>query len=193
MEEVRINPHTYRWFYLNDFAQALGNQPWLSNSSNAVSSSTMTLLSKVNWITKTLEKAKTYRLKIHSWNSALLTMKLPFLMSSTLQVKKIISMSFSVVVMFFVYSIRNKLITFEIIFSAMRVQCMRTGGGFLLVYSITSRDSFQEINAFHQQILRVKDQDNFPVIIVANKCDLEHARQVSSNGMFIPSHHLQYN
>ena len=74
----------------------------------------------------------------------------------------------------------------------MRVQCMRNGEGFLLVYSITSRDSFQEINAFYQQILRVKDQDNFPVIIVANKCDLEHARQVSSNGMFMPSHHLQY-
>ena len=86
----------------------------------------------------------------------------------------------------------TKLITFEFVFSAMRVQCMRTGEGFLLVYSITSRDSFQEINAFHQQILRVKDQDNFPVIIVANKCDLEHARQVSSNGMFIPSHYLQY-
>ena len=62
----------------------------------------------------------------------------------------------------------------------MPVQCMRNGEGFLLVYSITSRDSFQEINAFYQQILRVKDQDNFPVIIVANKCDLEHARQVSS-------------
>jgi hypothetical protein len=32
---------------------------------------------------------------------------------------------------------------------------VRTGEGFLLVYSITSRPSFDEISVFHQQILRV--------------------------------------
>lgn len=66
--------------------------------------------------------------------------------------------------------------------SAMREQYMRTGEGFLLVYSITSRNSFEEISTFHQQILRVKDQDSFPVIVVANKCDLEYERQVGMNG-----------
>lgn len=60
---------------------------------------------------------------------------------------------------------------------------MRTGEGFLLVYSITSRNSFEEISTFHQQILRVKDRDSFPVIVVANKCDLEYERQVGMNGM----------
>ena len=64
----------------------------------------------------------------------------------------------------------------------MREQYMRTGEGFLLVYSITSRNSFEEISTFHQQILRVKDQDSFPVIVVANKCDLEYERQVGMNG-----------
>ena len=64
----------------------------------------------------------------------------------------------------------------------MREQYMRTGEGFLLVYSITSSDSFKEINHFHQQILRVKDKDSFPVIVVANKCDLEFERQVGNNG-----------
>jgi len=59
---------------------------------------------------------------------------------------------------------------------------MRTGEGFLLVYSITSRNSFEEISTFHQQILRVKDKDSFPVIVVANKCDLEYERQVGMNG-----------
>jgi GTPase KRas len=66
--------------------------------------------------------------------------------------------------------------------SAMREQYMRTGEGFLLVYSITSRNSFEEISTFYQQILRVKDMDQFPVIIVANKCDLEYERQVGMNG-----------
>ena len=68
-------------------------------------------------------------------------------------------------------------------YSAMREQYMRTGEGFLLVYSITSRQSFEEIVTFQQQILRVKDKDYFPIIVVGNKCDLEHERQVSTEGM----------
>ena len=65
-------------------------------------------------------------------------------------------------------------------YSAMREQYMRTGEGFLCVYAINSRTSFDEISQFYQQILRVKDRDFFPVIIVANKADLENERQVST-------------
>ena len=68
-------------------------------------------------------------------------------------------------------------------YSAMREQYMRTGEGFLLVYSISSRTSFEEIPTFQQQILRVKDKDYFPVIVVGNKCDLEMERAVSQQGM----------
>lgn len=64
--------------------------------------------------------------------------------------------------------------------SAMREQYMRNGEGFLLVYSITSRMSFDEISTFYQQICRVKDRDYFPMVLVGNKCDLESDRQVSS-------------
>jgi len=64
-------------------------------------------------------------------------------------------------------------------YSAMREQYMRTGEGFLCVYSIVSRNSFEEISTFYQQILRVKDKDYFPVIIIGNKCDLEHERAVA--------------
>lgn len=67
-------------------------------------------------------------------------------------------------------------------YSAMREQYMRTGEGFLLVYSITSRQSFEEIMTFQQQILRVKDKDYFPIILVGNKCDLESEREVSTQG-----------
>jgi GTPase SAR1 family protein len=69
----------------------------------------------------------------------------------------------------------------------MREQYMRTGEGFLLVYSITSRNSFEEISTFYQQILQVKDQDSFPIIVVANNCDLEYERQVGMNGTSIAS------
>ncbi|KAJ3172277.1 Ras GTPase [Geranomyces variabilis] len=65
-------------------------------------------------------------------------------------------------------------------YSAMREQYMRSGEGFLLVYSITSRSSFEEIQTFHQQILRVKDRDWFPVTLVGNKCDLEGERVVGT-------------
>ena len=68
-------------------------------------------------------------------------------------------------------------------YSAMREQYMRTGEGFLLVYSITDRQSFEEIMTFQQQILRVKDKDYFPMIVVGNKCDLEGERQVSTQGL----------
>lgn len=71
-------------------------------------------------------------------------------------------------------------------YSAMREQYMRTGEGFLLVYSITSRQSFEEIMTFQQQILRVKDKDYFPIIVVGNKCDLEKERVVSEQGGLPP-------
>ncbi|WAR09403.1 RRAS2-like protein [Mya arenaria] len=50
-------------------------------------------------------------------------------------------------------------------FSAMREQYMRSGMGFLLVYSVTDRSSFDEIYKFHKQILRVKDREEFPMIL----------------------------
>lgn len=64
-------------------------------------------------------------------------------------------------------------------YSAMREQYMRTGQGFLLVYSITSETSFEELMTYYQQIQRVKDNDYVPIMIVGNKSDLEDERQVS--------------
>ncbi|KAI8923399.1 small GTPase superfamily, partial [Entophlyctis helioformis] len=65
-------------------------------------------------------------------------------------------------------------------YSAMREQYMRTGEGFLCVYSVTSRASFEEVEPFYRQILRVKDADYYPVIIVANKADLVRERVITS-------------
>ena len=65
-------------------------------------------------------------------------------------------------------------------YSAMRDQYMRTGQGFLMVFSITSRSSFDEITSFREQILRVKDADKAPMVLVANKSDLENERQVTT-------------
>eukprot|EP01115_Flamella_aegyptia_P011077 TRINITY_DN50594_c0_g1_i1.p1 TRINITY_DN50594_c0_g1~~TRINITY_DN50594_c0_g1_i1.p1 ORF type:complete len:189 (+),score=57.86 TRINITY_DN50594_c0_g1_i1:19-585(+) len=66
-------------------------------------------------------------------------------------------------------------------YSAMRDQYMRTGQGFICVYAITSRSSFDEINVFREQILRAKDKDKVPMTLIGNKCDLETERQVTTS------------
>lgn len=64
-------------------------------------------------------------------------------------------------------------------FSAMREQYMRKGDGFLLVYSVTDKQSYENVANFHTQILRVKDRETYPMILVANKVDLVHLRKVT--------------
>ena len=63
-------------------------------------------------------------------------------------------------------------------FSAMRKQYMRKGDAFLLMYSVTDRSSFINIRNLHSSILCAKEKDSFPMILVANKVDLVHLRQV---------------
>lgn len=75
-------------------------------------------------------------------------------------------------------------------FSAMREQYMRSGEGFLLVFSVTDHSSFDEILKFHRQILRVKDRDEFPMLMVGNKADLDHHRSVSAIANYI--YHVKY-
>eukprot|EP01115_Flamella_aegyptia_P001915 TRINITY_DN131_c0_g2_i2.p1 TRINITY_DN131_c0_g2~~TRINITY_DN131_c0_g2_i2.p1 ORF type:complete len:140 (-),score=51.22 TRINITY_DN131_c0_g2_i2:24-401(-) len=63
----------------------------------------------------------------------------------------------------------------------MRDQYMRSGQGFLTVFAITSRSSFDEITSFREQILRVKDEDKVPMVVAGNKCDLDDERQVPTS------------
>jgi len=74
----------------------------------------------------------------------------------------------------------NFLCTGQEEYSAMRDQYIRSGQGFLVVYSIANRRSFEELGEFREAILRVKDAEHFPMIIVGNKCDLESSREVST-------------
>ncbi|NXS00401.1 RAP1B protein, partial [Oxylabes madagascariensis] len=49
---------------------------------------------------------------------------------------------------------------------------------FALVYSITAQSTFNDLQDLREQILRVKDTDDVPMILVGNKCDLEDERVV---------------
>ena len=72
--------------------------------------------------------------------------------------------------------------------SAMREHYMLDGEGFLLVYSVTERDSFDLIRTYHEQILRVKDTESVPIVLVGNKSDLESDRTVDMFGASSFSH-----
>jgi len=65
-------------------------------------------------------------------------------------------------------------------FSSMRDLYMKNGHGFVLVYSIVSESSFQDLDDIRDNIVRIKDTEDFPCVLVANKCDLEHDRKVST-------------
>eukprot|EP01089_Gocevia_fonbrunei_P022505 TRINITY_DN9130_c0_g1_i1.p1 TRINITY_DN9130_c0_g1~~TRINITY_DN9130_c0_g1_i1.p1 ORF type:complete len:219 (+),score=35.93 TRINITY_DN9130_c0_g1_i1:78-734(+) len=64
-------------------------------------------------------------------------------------------------------------------YSAMRDQYMRSGQGFVLAYSINNRKSFEKILPLYEHIIRVKDKESIPVVLVGNKCDLECVREIS--------------
>uniref|UniRef100_A0A6B2LGA1 small monomeric GTPase n=1 Tax=Arcella intermedia TaxID=1963864 RepID=A0A6B2LGA1_9EUKA len=63
-------------------------------------------------------------------------------------------------------------------YSAMRDQYTLSGQGFILVFSLTNRKSFDAIKGLRDNIIRIKDKDKFPLIICGNKSDLETERVI---------------
>jgi len=72
-------------------------------------------------------------------------------------------------------------------FVAMRDLYMKTGQGFLLVFSITSQSSMEELGGLREEIIRIKDDENVPMVIVGNKADLEDSRSVARAKAFSTS------
>ena len=68
--------------------------------------------------------------------------------------------------------------------AAMRELYMKSGQGFLLVFSITSLSSLTELYELRDQIVRIKDDERVPLVIVGNKSDLEEDRAVSRSRAF---------
>jgi len=52
--------------------------------------------------------------------------------------------------------------------------------GYILVYSITSRDSFNMIQVVYDKIIEFTGHEKIPCVIVGSKCDLSIQRQVDS-------------
>ena len=66
-------------------------------------------------------------------------------------------------------------------YSAMREQFIRISEGFLIVYSIACKSSFEQVPSLFDIVQRTKDADNCPWIVIGNKCDLESERQVATH------------
>ncbi|BFY96977.1 hypothetical protein BsWGS_00017 [Bradybaena similaris] len=64
-------------------------------------------------------------------------------------------------------------------YAAIRDNYFRSGEGFLCVFSIKEQESFQATQDFREQILRVKNDENIPFLLVGNMVDLAEQRQVS--------------
>ncbi|BGP43627.1 Ras-related protein rsr1 [Rhodotorula kratochvilovae] len=68
-------------------------------------------------------------------------------------------------------------------FMSLSTLYMRSGDGFLLVFSLTSMESISELHTIREQIQRIKEAgmvpgSRVPVVLVGNKLDLVHERQV---------------
>ncbi|XP_075238068.1 ras-related protein Ral-a-like [Lycorma delicatula] len=64
-------------------------------------------------------------------------------------------------------------------YAAIRDNYFRSGEGFLCVFSITEDESFQATQDFREQILRVKNDESIPFLLVGNKGDLDEKRKVT--------------
>lgn len=66
-------------------------------------------------------------------------------------------------------------------FTAMRDLYMKNGQGFVLAYSIIAQSTFNDIPDLREQILRVKDVEKVPMVLVGNKCDLADQRVITTD------------
>jgi len=55
--------------------------------------------------------------------------------------------------------------------------------GFVLAYSIIAQSTFNYIPELHDQIVRVKDTENIPTVLVGNKCDLADQRVITTEAL----------
>ncbi|KAG5274450.1 hypothetical protein AALO_G00136440 [Alosa alosa] len=57
--------------------------------------------------------------------------------------------------------------------------CMQVGNAYVIVYSITDRNSFESASELRIQLRRIRQAENIPIILVGNKSDLVRCREVA--------------
>lgn len=64
-------------------------------------------------------------------------------------------------------------------FQTITLSYYRGSHGIILVYDVTKRSSFARLEGYIEDIVRIGRPD-VPVVLVGNKIDVDHAREVSS-------------
>ncbi|XP_077993651.1 ras-related protein Rap-2b-like [Glandiceps talaboti] len=64
-------------------------------------------------------------------------------------------------------------------FEKSESEYLNDGDAYLLVYSITSKRSFQRVSELRFRLTRGQERETVPVILVGNKSDLERSREVT--------------
>jgi len=63
-------------------------------------------------------------------------------------------------------------------YRTMRDQWSISGDAFVVVYSVASQLSFEEVEVRIQELKQIRTEHLLPLVIVGNKCDLEQEREV---------------
>ena len=62
-------------------------------------------------------------------------------------------------------------------YRAISFTLIKSADGIFLVYDITQRKTFDDINRWIESIKEIKDE-HFPIVLLGNKCDLEEKRNI---------------
>ncbi|KAJ3177534.1 hypothetical protein HDU85_005812 [Gaertneriomyces sp. JEL0708] len=57
-------------------------------------------------------------------------------------------------------------------YTSLRDQHLKDGKGFLLVFAVNDKHTFEEMRQLREQIVKLKDTKRVPVVVCGNKCDL---------------------
>ncbi|KAJ3118836.1 hypothetical protein HDU96_007578 [Phlyctochytrium bullatum] len=57
-------------------------------------------------------------------------------------------------------------------YTMLRDQHLAAGGGFLLVFALNDRATFEEVKQLREKIIKLKDTKRVPIVLCGNKCDL---------------------
>ena len=66
-------------------------------------------------------------------------------------------------------------------FPAMRQLAINSAETFVIVYAVNDRKSFEDAKKIKMEILKTKGQSDIPVLLVANKCDVDKKDHVVSS------------
>ena len=67
-------------------------------------------------------------------------------------------------------------------YESMRAQYYKEGQGFIAVYSVADRTSFQEVEKLRNDVLGERNCDRAPMVLVGNKCDLQERKVSTAEG-----------